>query len=94
MTDTTLPDPSQPEPPSPRIAQKPTPVELDERFDGDDRKHAIVYACQMKWESLQPTDILPFAIAPRVHSKFFKSKTIRSSVAQWRKGDASWPSKK
>jgi hypothetical protein len=56
MTNATLPDPSQPEPPSSRIAQEPTPVELDERFDGDDRKYAMVNACQMKWESLQLTE--------------------------------------
>jgi hypothetical protein len=48
-------DESRPEPPSSRIAQESTPVELDGRFDGDDRKYAMVNACQMKWESLQLT---------------------------------------
>jgi hypothetical protein len=47
---------SRAEPPSLRLAQTPTPVELDERFDGDDRKYAMVNACQMKWESLQTTE--------------------------------------
>jgi hypothetical protein len=56
MTDKAPQDESRPEPPSPRTAQEPTPVELDGRFDGDDRKYAMVYACQMKWESLQTTE--------------------------------------
>jgi hypothetical protein len=56
MTDKAPQNESRPEPPSPRVAQTPTPVALDERFDGDDRKYAMVYACQMKWESLQPTE--------------------------------------
>jgi hypothetical protein len=56
MTGKAPQDENHPEPPSPRVAKTPTPVELDERFDGDDRKYAMVNACQMKWESLQPTE--------------------------------------
>ncbi len=56
MTDKAPQHESRPEPPSPHIAQEPTPVALDVRFDGDDRKYAMVNACQMKWESLQPTE--------------------------------------